>query len=67
MSHFQLYVIDEDQRSASWSHTNGKRGLTPCLNFPDDKPAVIVLEHPTQTTYMYLSPDGMLEIETDTT
>ena len=24
MSHYKLYVIDEEDRAASWSHTNGK-------------------------------------------
>jgi hypothetical protein len=59
---YQLYVIDYNGNSASWSHTNGHRGK-PCLWFPDDKATVIVLEHETRTTNLYISEDGVMEVE----
>lgn len=64
MTHYELYVEDESGRSASWSHTNGTRnnGLTPCLYFADDKEAVIILDHPTTRTMLFIQPDGTLEI-----
>ena len=66
MPNYKLYVIDEDGRSASWTHisdANGHRGLLPCMYFPSNKNSVIVIEHKTQTTHLYIDKDGMMEIE----
>jgi hypothetical protein len=61
---YKLYVIDSDGRSAFWSHTNGgNRGLQPCLWFADNLDSVIVLEHESRTTHLYISADGEMEIE----
>lgn len=62
MSSYRLYVLDDNDKSAIWTHTAGHGGKA-CLYFPDDKDVVIVLEHDTQTTHLYISPDGILEIE----
>lgn len=62
MGSYRLFVIDDKGNSATWSHTNGHRGK-PCLWFPDDTTAVIVLEHDSRTTNFYISKDGVLEVE----
>lgn len=63
MSHYELYVQDEYGRSASWSHArNGNSGLQPCLYFADDQESVIILDHPSMRTMLFLSPDGTVEI-----
>ena len=61
MSVYKLYVIDEKGHSASWSHTEGFKGKA-CMVFPDYTNNTIVIEHPTATTYMFISKDGELDI-----
>lgn len=59
---YKLYVIDEEGRSASWTHMNGHKGLVPAMYFPDNLDSVIVLEHGSQTTHLYISKDGVMEV-----
>jgi hypothetical protein len=64
MTHYELYVISERGNTSSWSHTNGHRGK-PCMVFADNVNQTIVLQHPTMTTYIYISADGVLDIHTE--
>jgi hypothetical protein len=66
MTHYELYVTDERGNTSSWSHTDGHRGK-PCLVFADDVNQTIVLQHPSMTTYIYISANGVLDIHTEET
>jgi hypothetical protein len=61
---YKLYIVNDNDRSVTWSHTEGFGGK-PCLVFPDDKDCTIVIEHPTCTTYIDISAEGFLEIESE--
>lgn len=63
---YELFIIGDNGKPASWSHTSIERqkGSLPCLHFPDDRDIVIVIQHPTRTTHIYISADGELDIET---
>ena len=61
MSHYQLYVVDKNGNTSTWSHTNGHRGK-PCIVFSDDVDSMIILDHPTMRTHLYISASGVLDI-----
>jgi hypothetical protein len=66
MTHYELYVVDERGNSSSWSHTNEHRGK-PCMVFADNVNQTIVLYHPSMTTHIYISADGVLDIHVEET